>query len=86
MTVDNDQSRKNFYTPEENAKRFKRVAERRMNRLLNDLRLLGNTANKSLYKYEQADIDKIFKTLEQELTIARGKFRSNTNKSNFRLD
>lgn len=86
VTVDDEYDRKELYTPEANAERFKRVAERRVNRILNDLRLLGNTSNKSLYKYEPQEVSKIFDTLEAELRVVKSKFRSRTNKSNFRLD
>jgi hypothetical protein len=86
MTDIKNSSREQIYTPEENAIRFKRVAERRVNRLLNDLRLLGNTSNKSLYRYEEAEVEKIFATLTQAITEVRGKFRSRKVKNKFRLD
>ena len=86
MTESDKPDRKLLFTPEEKTKRFKRVAERRVNRILEDLRLLGNTSNKSLYKYDESDIDKIFASLEQSLREVRGKFRSRKNQSKFRLD
>lgn len=86
MTVKNESDRSQLYTPEENAKRFKRVAERRVNRIINDLRLLGNTSNKSLYRYEEAEIEKIFSTIDRAITETRGKFRSRSDKNRFRLD
>lgn len=85
MTEKNE-DRPKIYTPEENKKRFKKVAERRVNKLLNDLRLLGNTSNRSLYKYEEAEVEIIFKTINEALTETRGKFRSRASKPKFRLD
>lgn len=74
------------YTEEAKRKRFIRVVERRMNRLLNDLRLLGNTSNKSLYKYERADVDKIFGEIKGKLTEVESKFNSGKKSKPFRLE
>lgn len=54
--------------------RFKRIAEHRTNRILNDLRLLGNTANRNTYAYSDDQIDKIFDALEDKLAEVKGKF------------
>lgn len=69
-----------LYTPEAKRARFLKVAEKRTNKILECIRLLGNTSNKSLYKYEQADIDKIFATIDQRLIETRAMFK--TKKSN----
>ena len=63
-----------LYSEAAKAERFKRVAERRINKILNDLRLLGNTANKQLYLYSDADIDKIFMVIENKVAEIRGRF------------
>ncbi len=47
--------------------RFKRIASKRTQRILNDLRLLGNCSNKSVYKYSVEDISKIFQAIDKEL-------------------
>lgn len=67
-----------LYTESAKLNRFKRIAERRTNKILNDLRLLGNTANKQLYLYSDADIDKIFMTVENKVAEVRGKFKKRT--------
>jgi hypothetical protein len=38
------------------------------------LRLLGNCANKANYDYTEADVAKIFNTLEKELKAAKMKY------------
>ena len=38
------------------------------------LRLLGNCANKANYDYTEADVNKIFNTLEKELRAAKMKY------------
>lgn len=52
---------------ESKAERFKRIASLRTQRILNDLRLLGNCANTSFYMYDQESVSKIFATVEREL-------------------
>lgn len=63
-----------LYSETAKMKRFKRVAERRTNKILNNLRLLGNTANRQLYLYNDADIDKIFMVIENKVAEIRGRF------------
>jgi hypothetical protein len=75
-----------LYTPEARRARFKRVAEKRTNRILNDIRLLGNTGNKTLYQYDQADIDKIFSIIDSKLTEAKSRFKTAGKEKPFSLD
>jgi len=56
--------------------RFKRVASRRTEKVLDDLRVLGNCANKSIYNYTDDDIAKIFYNIENQLRSIKVKFRS----------
>ena len=55
--------------------RFLDVAERRTRRVLRDIRLLGNCANRSAYAYEERDVDKIFGAVEDELAAVKGRFK-----------
>lgn len=65
-----------LYRPEERRKRFKRIAAKRTERILDNIRLLGNTSNKTLYSYDEADIEKIFSTIESRLAEVRLKFKT----------
>lgn len=56
--------------------RFVRIVENRTNKIIDMLRLLGNCANKSNYDYTEADVQKIFNTLEKELKAAKMKYTS----------
>ncbi len=69
---------------ETRAERFKRVAQRRTNRILEQIRILGNCSNKSAYLYTEEDIQKIFSTIEKELRAVKGRF-SNRKKTAFEL-
>jgi hypothetical protein len=55
-------------------KKFKRIAASRTNRILNDLRLLGNCSNRSIYSYSKEEVDKIFSALHRELRRVRTRF------------
>ena len=69
------------------AKKFIELAEKRMSRLIKQIRLVGNLANKSNYSYSDSQANKIIKTLNDELSGVRQKFRSNKNSesSKFKL-
>jgi hypothetical protein len=75
-----------LYTEQARRDRFKRIAEKRTNRLLNEIRLLGNTGNKTLYQYDQGDVDKIFATIEKKLGEVRTKFKTSKKDKPFTLD
>lgn len=64
--------------------RFKRVASKRTNDVLNKIRILGNCANKSGYTYSPEEVNKIFYTVEKALKEARGKFHF-SKKKEFKL-
>lgn len=55
-------------------KRFKRVAERRVRSVLNDLRVLGNCGNRGNYSYTEVDFRKIFGEIDQAVKEAKAKF------------
>lgn len=70
----------------EKKENFKRIAEKRTEKILNDLRLLGNLSNTSNYEYDQKDVDKIFSFIEDELKFTKDKFnKSNSKPKGFRL-
>jgi hypothetical protein len=61
--------------------KFVELAEKRVNRTIKDLRLVGNLSNRSNYKYEETDVRAIFTTLERELKQARERFQSHLSES-----
>lgn len=54
--------------------RFRRLAEARVNKILDQFRLLGNLSLTSTYKYSQDQVEQIFTTLQLELTKAKIRF------------
>lgn len=63
---------------------FRRLASRRTEAVLERIRILANCANTQLYDYTDEEIDKIFKTINRELRLARAKF-TNSRRPQFRL-
>lgn len=60
--------------------KFKRLAKQRGDRILKDLRLLGNLSNTNNYAYTDQEVAKVFAIIEQELKVARTRFRGNKNR------
>lgn len=54
--------------------RFKRLAEQRVNSILDKLRLLGQLSNKSNYDYTDAQVNAIFRVLQKDLNATKAKF------------
>ncbi|QWG23800.1 hypothetical protein KMZ93_02295 [Bradyrhizobium sediminis] len=68
-------------------KKFIQLAEARVSRAMNDLRLIGNLSNRSAYTYADDDVRKIFRALQKELDSAKSKFggESGSRETEFRL-
>lgn len=62
--------------------KFVELAEARIARTLKDLQLIGNLSNKSAYEYTEADVRKIFSTLQKALNTSKARFKTNSNSSN----
>lgn len=56
--------------------RFKRVASRRVQEILNKMRLLRNCANKGNYFYTDEQINKIISTIEIEWKKVKSEFNN----------
>lgn len=69
----------------EKRERFVRIAEKRTNKILEQIRLLGNCSNKHNYMYDDQQVDKIFKAIEKELDLAKKKYYMNKEKGKFSL-
>lgn len=54
--------------------KFVRLAEQRVNRAMNDIRLIGNLSNRNAYSFNDEDVKKIFKALQKELDQAKSRF------------
>lgn len=54
--------------------KFVELAEARVKRAINDLRLIGNLSNRSAYEFDEEDVRKIFKAVQRELDTAKSRF------------
>ncbi|OGD88061.1 hypothetical protein A2870_00535 [Candidatus Curtissbacteria bacterium RIFCSPHIGHO2_01_FULL_41_11] len=77
--------KKELYTENARRARFERVAERRINKILEYLRLLGNTSNRTLYLYNDSDVNRIFNAIDERLLQIKGKFKKSKYEEKFRL-
>ena len=71
-----------------NAKRenFKRIAENRVNKIIDLISKLSNLNNTSFYEYEDEQINYIFSTIQDELDRQKENFKKiSKNKKRFEL-
>jgi hypothetical protein len=54
--------------------KFVELVEARVNRTIKEVRLIGNLSNRSAYSYSDEDVRKIFRALQKELDVAKGRF------------
>lgn len=54
--------------------KFIEIAEKRVSRLLNEIRLIGNLSNTNNYEYTRDDVAKIFAAIESEVKTSRKRF------------
>jgi len=66
---------------EEKRKAFKRVAERRVRKLLDGYRLLGNCANTHNYAYSEQDVKKMLSELERAAKRCKALFDDGLDKT-----
>ena len=68
--------------------KFVRLANARVNKAINAIRLVGNLSNRSNYDYTDDDVEKIFRALQAEMKTCRTRFeeRSKAGGEPFRLE
>jgi hypothetical protein len=54
--------------------KFVRLAEKRTNRIIETLVLLGNCSNTGAYEYTQKDVDKIFAAIQEQVNNTKKRF------------
>ena len=69
---------------ETKAEKFQRLATLRANQILEDLRKLGNLSNRNHYDYSEAEVQRIFASIEEAVVDAKGRFLGRTRRE-FRL-
>ncbi len=69
---------------ETKSEKFKRIAENRTNRIIEQIRVLGNLSNTSNYEFTMDEVDQIFKSIQVELKKTKELFEME-NEKKFRL-
>jgi len=54
--------------------KFRRLAILRGNRVLRDIKLIGNLSNRNNYEYSGEEVHRMFAMIEEEVKIAKVKF------------
>lgn len=65
----------------EKRENFVRLAEARVSRAMQAIRLIGNLTNRSAYEYSDEDVRKIVKALNSEIEAIQARFRSSDSKA-----
>ena len=60
---------------------FIRIAESRVSRAIDSIRVIGNLSNRSNYEYDENDVQTIIKALQNEVTRLRLQFETKAGKS-----
>lgn len=72
---------------EKDREKFIRLANKRVNRAIKVIQLIGNLSSRSNYDYSEEDVQKIFDALKAELQSCEQRFQPGTKESGaFRLD
>lgn len=61
--------------------KFVELAEKRVTRVLKDLRLVGNLANKGNYSYTEEDVKRIYQAVEGEMKNLKRRFEDSSDDS-----
>ena len=66
-------------TADENKRaKFRELAEKRTNKALEAVRLIGNLSNRQTYVYEEAEVRKIVKALRDAVSEIETRFNTST--------
>ncbi|MGN6477071.1 MAG: hypothetical protein ACTHKV_07590 [Flavipsychrobacter sp.] len=58
--------------------RFKSVASRRVQKVLDDMESLAKCANKNTYEYSDDDVKKMMRAITDKLSLLRAAFEANS--------
>ena len=70
-----------------NREKFVELAEKRVQKTIKSMRLIGNLSNKTNYSYDETDLKKIFNVLNKEMALVKKKFDTSSSnvESEFKL-
>ena len=65
--------------------RFKRIASKRTEKVLDTLRKLGNCSSRGIYSYSNEDVSKIFSAVDSEIRRIKTLFNTKAKSNKFTL-
>ena len=70
-----------------NRDKFVELAQKRVSRVVKDIRLIGNLSNRTNYSYADDDVKKIVSTLKSEISRLQKRFETSVteNEETFKL-
>jgi len=82
-----EKSPKTLSKNEANRDRFIRIAERRVNKVLEELESLAKCSNRKNYSYSEEDVRRIFSEIDKKAKEAKAQFQdSSKDKKVFKLE
>ena len=76
----------NKKAPRDKSAKFIELAEKRVNKTLNELKLIKNLSNKNYYEFTDDQAKKIIRVLQQEMDLIKKSFTTlNTQEQGFKL-
>ena len=64
-----------------NRDKFVELAQKRVSRVVKDIRLIGNLSNRTNYSYEDDDVKKIVSTLKSEISRLQKRFETSVSEN-----
>ena len=61
--------------------RFKKIASRRTQQIIDSLDRLSKCSNTNNYSYNEKDVNKIFKSIEEDLRLCKAMFKKKNKKN-----
>jgi ABC-type Fe3+-hydroxamate transport system substrate-binding protein len=61
--------------------KFIELANKRVNKTIKDIRLVGNLSNKTIYSYDETQAKKIIKVLQREIDLLKARFTGTDNET-----
>ena len=76
-----------YMNDRDKSSKFVELANKRVNRAIKDIQLVGNLANRTNYEYSEEQAKKILKAHQQEIDVLKQAFQTagESQKSEFRL-
>jgi predicted transcriptional regulator len=69
----------------EKRRKFRELAEKRTNKALDAIARIANLSNRTIYQYEEGEVQKIIQALRDAVSVVEDRFSSPKARSGFKL-